>query len=221
MGIDSARSSPPIAAISRLQTPGRSPVLAPASADAASPTRPAELFRKLESLSKSDPAKFKDVAAAIATKLGDAADVATDPNQKQMLTELAGTFTEAARTGDASDLKPSGGAGGPPPGGGAGGPPPGGGAGGPPRGGAGAAARIYDPADANRDGTISATERAGYSARQVEATGETTGETAGTDHSNGSAGIEAYQRVMDDASRAQMDTLLSSLSSIADNVLAS
>lgn len=67
-----------------------------------------ELMSKLQDLESSDPAKAKQVLTSIASALTDKANAAgsSDPH----LQELADKFTEAAKTGDLSGLKPKGGA---------------------------------------------------------------------------------------------------------------
>lgn len=133
--------------------------------DRSSASGPAELFKQLEALASSDPAKFKQVTAQMAAAVQAAADAATDPQEKQLLTGLAAKFTQASSSGDASGLQPPEG-GSPPPG-----PPPG-----PPPAGAGDAAQAasgatgttqLDPADANQDGTVTLQEQAAYDARQA------------------------------------------------------
>jgi hypothetical protein len=59
-----------------------------------------DMLSKLQELSVKDPAKFKQVAAEIATKLKDAS--ATDPRLKA----LADKFSKAAESGDLSAFKP-------------------------------------------------------------------------------------------------------------------
>jgi len=67
-----------------------------------------ELMSKLQDLESSDPAKAKQVLTSIASALTEKANAAgsNDPH----LQELADKFTEAAKTGDLSGLKPKGGA---------------------------------------------------------------------------------------------------------------
>ncbi len=91
-----------------------------------------ELMKQLKSLFSSDPQKFKEVTASIASSLNEAAQSATeagDTEQAKLLTELADKFQTASENSQMPDMEPSGKApvGGPPPGGGPrgpGGPPP-------------------------------------------------------------------------------------------------
>jgi hypothetical protein len=151
---------------------------------------PAELFKKLKALAQSDPAKFKAAAQDIADTLTDAADQATDPHEKQMLTDLSAKFADAAKTGDASVLEPPKGA---PPGGGKG-PPPAGGA-------AGGKTQTFDPADANEDGTVTPVEQAAYDAKQAAKASATS-----------AAG--AYGRQMHGAAQEKGQALFSQLNAI-------
>ncbi len=114
---------------------------------------PAKLFKQLEALAKSDPEKFKKVTAELAKTVQTAADQATDPREKQMLGDLAKKFADASESGDASALKPPEGKGGPR----------GHGDG---DGGKGGAAKTFDVADTNEDGTVSAAEAAAYALKQ-------------------------------------------------------
>jgi hypothetical protein len=66
-----------------------------------------ELFSKLQDLESSDPAKAKQVLSSIASTLSEKAN--SSDNRDPHLQELADKFTEAAKTGDLSALKPSGG----------------------------------------------------------------------------------------------------------------
>jgi hypothetical protein len=139
-------------------------------AERASTSDSSDLFKKLEALATSDPEQFKQVTAELATAVKDAADAATDPREKQLLTDLAGKFTEASTSGDVGALQPPGDGSrppSPPPGGPS---PPGAGGGGKPSssGAAGApsasAEQYYDPADANQDGKVTLQEQAVYDA---------------------------------------------------------
>jgi HSP90 family molecular chaperone len=118
---------------------------------------PAKLFKELEAMAKSDPEKFKKVTAELAKTVQAAADQATDPREKQMLGDLAKKFADASQSGDASALKPPGGRGGPR------GHGDGDGDGGK---GGGGAAKTFDAADTNQDGTVSAAEAAAYELKQ-------------------------------------------------------
>lgn len=64
-----------------------------------------QLMSKLESLSESDPDKFKEVASQISEKLKAAAEKATGKD-KEMLTKMAEQFAKASESGDMADLKP-------------------------------------------------------------------------------------------------------------------
>jgi len=64
-----------------------------------------QLFGELASLAKSDPEKFKKVAATISAKLSDEASK-TEGDRGKFLKGLADKFGQAAQTGDASGLAP-------------------------------------------------------------------------------------------------------------------
>ena len=164
--------------------------------DRESASGPAQMFKKLEALAKSDPAKFKETTAAMAKKVQEAADAATDPREKAMLTDLAKKFTSASQTGDASGLKPpERGAGGRPP------PPAGGGGGGK---GASVSSQQFDPADTNQDGKVSEPERIAYEAKQEK-----------------SRAVGAYSKSMKDAQESKGHALFDSLSQMVDGATAS
>jgi hypothetical protein len=163
--------------------------------DKESASGPAQLFKKLEALAKSDPAKFKETTAAMAKKVQEAADAATDPRAKAMLTDLATKFTTASQSGDASGLKP------PERGAGGGRPPP------PAGGGKGASVssqQQFDPADTNEDGKVSEPERIAYEAKQ-----------------EASRAVGAYSRSMKDAQESKGHALFDSLSQMVDGATAS
>jgi hypothetical protein len=162
---------------------------------------PAELFKKLEALSKSDPAKFKQATQEISEKLTEEADSATDPGAKEMLTDLAAKFKKASQTGDASVLKPPQGS---PP---AGGPSKSGGSSGTASGGSSGDTKTYDPADANKDGTVTLQEQMDYDAQKAAKFGED------------STGLGAYKKVLRAAADQKANTLLSSLNAICDSVV--
>ena len=163
---------------------------------------PAELFKKLEALSKSDPAKFKQATQEISDKLTEEADSETDPGAKEMLTGLAAKFKTASQTGDASALKPPRGS---PP---AGGPPKSGGSSGTASGGSSGDTKTYDAADTNEDGTVSLQEQLDYDAKKAAA-------KSGED----STGLSAYKKVLRAAADQKANTLFSSLNSIYDTVV--
>jgi hypothetical protein len=187
--------------------------------DSSSMSGPAELFKKLEDLSKSDPTKFKEAVDGVSKKLTEAANAAADPNEKQMLNDLAQKFTQAGNTGDVSSLEPPEGgppAGGAPPGGAPpGGAPPGGAPpGGAPPGGASSSdsssssnsSKTYDPADANQDGKVSMEERMEYDAEQAAKS------------SPDSTGLSAYKNALHSAAEQKANDLFSSLNAIVDSV---
>lgn len=68
-------------------------------------SNPGQLFSQLQSLSQSDPAKFKQVTAEIASQLKDAASSQTG-KQADFLNSLASRFETASQSGKASDLAP-------------------------------------------------------------------------------------------------------------------
>ena len=89
---------------SSVQDSGASTANGPASSVDIS--KQAQLFSKLQSLSESDPTKFKQLMTDAANKLKSAADNSTDSQQQQFLTDLASKFQKAADTGDASAIQP-------------------------------------------------------------------------------------------------------------------
>jgi hypothetical protein len=82
----------------------------PMAGDASRTTisKPGQLLSELQDLAASDPAKFKEVTADLAKKLGDAASQATG-SDAAMLGKMADRFEQASQTGQ---LQPPGGAGG-------------------------------------------------------------------------------------------------------------
>jgi hypothetical protein len=64
-----------------------------------------QMMSKLESLSESDPDKFKELTLQISEKLKTAASKATGKDA-EMLTEMADQFAKASESGDMSALRP-------------------------------------------------------------------------------------------------------------------
>jgi hypothetical protein len=202
MSISSITSASRQASVARLQPSTPSTVDASLSTKASSSlSGPAELFMKLEALSKSDPAKFKQATQEISEKLTEEANSATDPGAKAMLTDLAAKFQKASQTGDASVLKPPQG---PPP---AGAPSKSGGSSGKASGGSTGDIKTYDPADANKDGTVTLQEQVDYDAKKAAKAGED------------STALSAYKKALHAAADQKANALLSSLSSIYDSVV--
>ncbi|HUJ27507.1 MAG TPA: hypothetical protein VLW85_15890, partial [Myxococcales bacterium] len=71
---------------------------APAPQDGAQLSPLAQAFSELRQLQSSDPEKFKQVTAAIADKLKEAASQASGP-QAQALSKMADQFAQASQTG--------------------------------------------------------------------------------------------------------------------------
>lgn len=163
-------------------------VATPAS-DSSDVSGPAKMLSDLKALQDSDPAKFKEVMNKISSGLKDAAASASDPGEKQALSDMASKFQSAGQSGDLSALRPG------PPGGSdaAHGPPPG-----PPpeksevakasAASTGSAktssAKTPDPADKNRDGRVTSTERQTYDkARAAKAAARAYHKRSGTSDS--------------------------------------
>lgn len=111
-----------IASAGSLQKASQTAQAAAPQQDSAHVSGFAKLIEQLEDLQESDPAKFKEVAGEIATRLEDAAQLAAesgDTRQEKLLNELAAKFKESAETGAMPDLRPPQhgprGPGGPPP----------------------------------------------------------------------------------------------------------
>jgi hypothetical protein len=86
-----------------------------AAKDSSATSELATLMKQLESLEKTDPAKFKEISAEVANKLEEAAKTAADNGDSQnagALNDMAAKFTTASETGKMPDLR---GGGGPPP----------------------------------------------------------------------------------------------------------
>lgn len=168
------------------------------AADASSLSGPAELFKKLQALAKSDPAKFKQATQAISDALQTEASQSTDPHEQQMLSNLSAKFAEAAKTGDASGLAPPKG---PPPGGR---PPP------PPTSSSsgGGGTKVYDPADSNQDGTVTQAEQAAYDAKEAAAKASAT------------SASQAYGQQMHAVADQKGQALFANLNEIVDAALA-
>jgi hypothetical protein len=75
-----------------------------ASIDIASISDRAQLFSGLETLSRNNPARFQKNTATIAEYLHAAAASSEDPAESGILTGTAGSFEQASRTGNFSDL---------------------------------------------------------------------------------------------------------------------
>lgn len=88
----------PAAAITQAPAPTSSVVSGSGPAATTTLSTPGQLYGELQQLSQQDPAKFKAVAAQLATNFQNAASQATGP-QAQFLTQLASQFTQAAQTG--------------------------------------------------------------------------------------------------------------------------
>jgi hypothetical protein len=176
-----------------------------AAPDTTSVSGPGALLSKLKGLEASDPAKFKEVMSKISDKLKADASSATDPKEQKALTDLSTKFAAAGQSGDLSQLAPPNGGGGA--GGGHGKHHHGGGGGGGGSGasGAGAVSAATDPADANKDGTVTDAERAAYAA--VAAT-----------QSSSTNGAQAYAKANDGGPQAmsKMAGVMSSITSIVD-----
>jgi HSP90 family molecular chaperone len=68
-------------------------------------SQPGQLFSQLQNLAKTDPTKFKQVTAEIASQLKDAASSQTG-KQADFLNNLAVRFQAASQSGKMSDLAP-------------------------------------------------------------------------------------------------------------------
>lgn len=206
MNIDSlsGSSANAVASLQRVASSTRTNAAAEAiageSGDSSTVSGPAQMLSKLKSLQASDPEKFAKTMADISDKLSQAADAATDPGEKKALSDLAGKFETAGKTGDLSALEP-------PKGGGHGGPGGAHGAGkGPPPAGGGAASSASsskssdstDPADANQDGTVTEAERQAYEA---------------------SKGASAYRKMAEGHDASKMHAVMDQVSSIVDAAL--
>lgn len=76
------------------------------SSDSSVLSGPAKLISELQNLSTSNPTEFKKITGELATQLQKAASSATEPGQKDFLSELAANFQKASETGSFSDLIP-------------------------------------------------------------------------------------------------------------------
>ena len=63
-------------------------------------------FSQLSSLQSQNPDKFKQLLTDMASKLRDLAANTTDPAEQDKIVQMADRFTQAASTGDVSQLKP-------------------------------------------------------------------------------------------------------------------
>lgn len=186
-----------------------------ADQDSSKVSGPAAMMNKLKALQKSDPAKFKEAVNAVSRKLSEEAESASDEKQKSMLTDMAKKFESAGETGDLPALQPAqgaagakGGDGGRPPGGG-GAPPPGGGGG---VKGASSSSSNTEPADANKDGTVTQAEQLAYDRKQEVKTSPAASETK--------RAAQAYKKIQgDDASEGAKRTM-DSISSVVDRYAA-
>jgi len=69
-------------------------------------SKPSELYAKLQKLQKEDPEKFKQVTAAIATKLQELADSKSGTDEGTKIGELAAKFKSVSEGGDITQIKP-------------------------------------------------------------------------------------------------------------------
>ena len=104
--ISSLYSSPAISGVGTTDSPSNgASVNATGSAVSVDLSKPGQLFSQLQNLAQTDPTKFKEVTAEIASQLKDAAASQTG-KQADFLNELAGRFDAASQSGKMSDLKP-------------------------------------------------------------------------------------------------------------------
>jgi hypothetical protein len=104
--ISSLYSSPTIAGVDTASsTSNGAAANATGSAVSVDLSKPGQLFSQLQNLAQTDPTKFKEVTAEIASQLKDAAASQTG-KQAAFLNELAGRFDAASQSGKMSDLKP-------------------------------------------------------------------------------------------------------------------
>lgn len=110
--VNNAMPTPTVASVggtAAVQSPSSvPPPVAGATADISGPGK---FFAKLQQLSQSDPAKFKDVASKLADEFKTAASNASGQDA-QFLSKLADRFTKAAQTGqfESPDASRAGGA---------------------------------------------------------------------------------------------------------------
>lgn len=74
--------------------------------DAANLSKGAQTMQQLSDLASSDPEKFKEVAQQISDQLTEAAGDSTDGSAAKMLSEMAGKFASAAKSGSMDSLTP-------------------------------------------------------------------------------------------------------------------
>jgi len=104
--ISSLYSSPAIGGVGTTDsTSNGTSVSATGTAVSVDLSKPGQLFSQLQNLAQTDPTKFKEVTAEIASQLKDAAASQTG-KQADFLNELAGRFDAASQSGKMSDLKP-------------------------------------------------------------------------------------------------------------------
>ena len=104
--ISSLYSSPAIGGVGTTDsTSNGASVNATGSAVSVDLSKPGQLFSQLQNLAQTDPAKFKEVTAEIASQLKNAASSHTG-KQADFLNALAGRFDAASQSGNVSDLKP-------------------------------------------------------------------------------------------------------------------
>ena len=105
MDVNGVTNAAPITSSPTPLAPVDSGVMPDATQTSISPD--GQLFGELSALAKSDPEKFKKVAAEISAKL-EAEASQTSGGRAQFLKNLADRFGQAAQTGDASGLAPTG-----------------------------------------------------------------------------------------------------------------
>lgn len=75
--------------------------------DSSRMSNPAQLLSKLKQLQESDPTKFKEVLAKLTSTVAEQTKNTTDPEEQKMLSELASRLQQAGRTGDVGALSPN------------------------------------------------------------------------------------------------------------------
>jgi len=104
--ISSLYSSPAVSGVSAANSDSSvASVAGASSAVSVDLSQPGQLFSQLQNLAQTDPTKFKEVTAEIASQLKDAASSQTG-KQASFLNNLAGRFQTASQSGKMSDLAP-------------------------------------------------------------------------------------------------------------------
>ena len=148
--------------------------------DSSRVSAPAKLLAQLTELKKSDPSKFAEVVGKLKASVTADAKTSTDPTEQARLSDLASKLDVAGKTGDLSGLAAPA-----------------------PAASAPAKKASADPADHNRDGTVTSKERQAYEV------------TAASKHKATAGSARAYAKVAAEGDADKAKANMQKLAAIA------